>query len=225
VIPCLNEAGRIGPVVEGARARLGRVLVVDDGSTDGTAAEARQAGAEVIRHERPLGKGRSLREGCAWSVGKGAGWAVCLDGDGQHLPTDIPVLVEAALRTGADLVVGNRFAEAAAMPWLRRATNRAMSGILGGLAGRPLPDSQCGFRAVRLARWAELRLVTDGFEIESEMLLAAVHAGWKVEFAPIRTVYRGERSKIRPVTDGWRWWRWVFSRARPRARSGSRTGR
>ena len=209
VIPCLNEAGRIGAVVAAGRDHLPGVLVVDDGSTDTTADEARGAGAEVLRQTVSRGKGAALRAGWQRLVADGIEWALCLDGDGQHAASDVPVFFATAERTGADLVVGNRFARPAAMPALRRWTNRVMSGVLGRIAGRPLPDSQCGFRLLRLSRLSELALSTGCYEIESEMLLAAVRAGWRIEFVPVETVYRGERSKIRPWPDTMRWLRWL----------------
>lgn len=216
VIPCLNEAGRIGPVVAAVWVHVGGVVVIDDGSTDGTAEEARAAGATVIRHPVSAGKGAALRAGWRRLAEAGIEWALCLDGDGQHEAADAPGFLEAAGRTGADLVVGNRFATPGSMPWIRRATNRVMSRVLGAVAGRPLPDSQCGFRLLRLRRLPELRLSTDHYEVESEMLLAAVRAGWRIEFVPVATVYRGERSKIRPLADSWRWARWVAGAVRPR---------
>ncbi len=224
LIPCLNEAGHIGAVVSEVRRHVQRVLVIDDGSVDGTRAEATDAGAEVIRHDGSRGKGFSVREGWALLADRGVEWVISLDGDGQHAPSDIPVLVDTALRTDADLVIGNRFATPSGMPLLRSITNRTMSRILGLHAGKHLPDSQCGFRLLRPSRVPELRLVTEHYEIESEVLLAAVRAGWRIEFVPIRTVYGGERSKIRPVLDACRWMRWLLTPGPPKARYGSQTG-
>lgn len=209
-IPCHNEAGRIAPVVRATLRQVAAVLVVDDGSTDTTAEEARRAGAEVRRLAPRHGKGLALRNGWRVLADRGVRWAICLDGDGQHSPDDIPHFLSAASRTGADLVVGNRFATPPAMPWLRRTTNRSMSRILGALAGRRFPDSQCGFRLLRLDRLGELRLETERFEIESETLLSAARVGWCVEFVPIAAAYgTGDLSKIQPIADTWRWLRWL----------------
>lgn len=214
LIPCLDEAGRIGGVVAAVRPWVGEVLVIDDGSVDATGEAARVAGATVLRHDEPRGKGASLRSGFAELSRRGAGWALCLDGDGQHAAADIPRFLETADRTGADLVIGNRFAAGGGMPWIRRQTNRLMSAALGSLAGRPLPDSQCGFRLVSVTRLPELGLRTNRFEIESEMVLAAARAGWGIEFVPVSTIYRQERSKIRPLADAWRWLVWLRAAAR-----------
>jgi glycosyltransferase involved in cell wall biosynthesis len=208
VIPCLNEAPAIGSLVESVRRELPTVFVVDDGSSDQTAALAEAAGARVLRHEITRGKGAALQTGCGQARESGFGWALTLDGDGQHAPADIPCFFRCAERTGAHLVVGNRMGQAARMPPLRRLVNRWMSRQLSRAAGLALPDSQCGFRLVQLEAWAAVRLVTTHFETESELLLAFVRTGYPVEFVPVEAIYKNRQSKIHPVRDTLRWWRW-----------------
>jgi glycosyltransferase involved in cell wall biosynthesis len=208
VIPCLNEAANIAPLVLGVRACLAAVIVVDDGSTDGTAEVAGRVGAEVIRHRRPGGKGAALAEGWGRARERGYAWALSLDGDGQHDPSDIPGFLTCAERTGAALVVGNRMVDSSGMPWLRREVNRWMSRRISRLTGRSLPDTQCGFRLMRLDAWERVHLHADHFEIESELLCKFIAAGQSVEFVPVRVIYRGEQSKIQPLRDTRRWFRW-----------------
>lgn len=208
VIPCLNEAANIGRLVEGVRAHLATIMVIDDGSVDGTGREAEQAGARVRRHEITHGKGAALQTGWQWAREQGLSWALCLDGDGQHSPGDIPLFFECAQRTSAALVIGNRMGQPARMPLPRRVVNRWMSKQLSKRTGQELPDSQCGFRLMNLEVWAGLRIKTQHFEIESEILLAFLKAVRRVEFVPIRTIYKTERSKIHPLRDALRWWRW-----------------
>lgn len=208
IIPCYHEAGTIGPLAAAVRRFLPRVIVVDDGSRDATASRAAEAGAEVVRHVHNCGKGAALRTGWRRARELGFVWALCLDGDGQHAPEDIPAFLRCAERTGAALVVGNRMQQPGAMPWPRRQVNRWMSRRISRRAGQPLPDTQCGFRLMNLAAWATVSLQTTRFEIESEVLLAFVRAGQKVEFVPIQVLYQGQRSKIHPVADALRWWRW-----------------
>lgn len=222
VIPCRNEVAAIGPLVTAVRAHLPRVLVVDDGSTDGTAEVARSAGAEVLASASSQGKGAALRTGLCRARELGCDWALLLDGDGQHAPEDIPAFL-AALHAGhADLVIGNRMATPGAMPTVRRLTNRFMSAVLSSLSGTQLPDTQCGFRLVRLSVWETLPLQCAHFEVESEMLLACLADGRRVEFIPVRSRYQSEHSKIRPVRDTVRWLAWLwrsrgdFARARRR---------
>jgi hypothetical protein len=134
-----------------------------------------------------------------------------MDGDGQHRPEDIPAFLECAQCLGANLVIGNRMPNAAAIPWVRRFVNRWMSARISRRAGRELPDTQCGFRLVNLKAWEQLRIRTTHFEMESEMLLAFVKAGCRVEFVPIQVIGKCAHSHIDPVTDSWRWLRWWCS--------------
>jgi glycosyltransferase involved in cell wall biosynthesis len=225
VIPCFNEAAAVGRLVTAVRAHFSRVLVVDDGSTDGTASAARTAGAEVLTVTTNLGKGAALQLGLRRACELGCTWALLLDGDGQHAPEDIPAFL-AALRAGhADLVVGNRMNTPGEMPVVRRATNRVMSTVLSSLTGSALPDTQCGFRLVRLTAWEALPMRCTRFEVESEMLLAFLAAGRRVEFVPVRSRYKSEQSKIQPLRDTLRWlcWLWRSRRAFEQARARVKT--
>lgn len=216
VIPCLNEGATIAGVVRAAGRWGGTVVVVDDGSSDGTAELARGAGAKVLRHEQNRGKGRALHSGLAWALRHGFARAITMDGDGQHAPEDLPALWRCAERTRAPLIIGNRMAEAAKMRWLRRQVNRWMSGQLSRQAGRELPDTQSGFRLIDLRMWSALRLEAERFEVESEMLMAFLGAGAPVEFVPVRVRAGARASHIRPGADAWRWlkWWWRLSSSR-----------
>lgn len=215
VIPCFNEGATIAALVVELRQQLATVMVVDDGSTDDTAAEALGAGAMVVSHAKSYGKGAALKTGFAAALKGGFEWALAMDGDGQHKPQDALAFFQCAEQTRARLVVGNRMHNAQAMPWLRRQINRWMSRRISARAGQFLPDSQCGFRLVNLKAWAGLHLETNHFETESEMLLAFVRAGHPVQFVPIQVVGQGPHSHIRPFQDTWRWLQW-WSRSRSR---------
>lgn len=208
VIPCLNEAAAIGPLVAEVRGHVRTVLVVDDGSSDATGRLAKEHGAEVIRHDSSRGKGASLREAIRLLHARAFNWALVMDGDGQHLPADIPRFFEKAETTDAAMVVGNRMAAAHSMPWVRRKTNQWMSHFLSRLVGQILPDTQCGFRLIRIPVWRSLDLRTERFEIESESLVTLLRHGHRVEFVPVRCVYENETSKISPLRDAIRWLRW-----------------
>jgi len=215
VIPCFNEGATVAPLVTAARQYLPLVFVVDDGSTDDTSNLATGSGAVVVRHRQNFGKGAALRTGLSQALKQGFGWALTLDGDGQHAPEDLPVLLRCAERTGALLVIGNRMDDAREIPWIRRQVNRWMSRKLSRLAGRHLPDTQCGLRLIHLETWAALSLKTEHFEIESEMLMAFLAAGRRVEFVPIRVIRGSRSSHIHPVTDSIRWLRWRRNFGRP----------
>lgn len=212
VIPCFNEEGTIAVLVSSLSKQLPLVIVVDDGSTDGTAHNAENAGAVVIRHGRNRGKGAALQTGLSYLHSLGFDWAITLDGDGQHDPAHLPAFLQCAEETGASLVIGNRMQQAQAMPWLRRHVNRWMSRKLSQAAGRTracqLPDTQSGFRLLHLQTWASLAVSAQHFEVESEMLMAFLAARYSVEFVPIRVIASGRKSRIRPVTDTLRWLKW-----------------
>jgi len=214
VVPCFNEAASIVSLIEALKGYVPSITVVDDGSRDNTADSAAKAGATVVRHERNMGKGAALRTGLARVRKMGFEWAVTLDGDGQHAPEDLPVLFDCARTNGAPLVVGNRMAAAERMCWLRRQVNRFMSWQLSRRAGRQLPDTQCGLRLIHLPTWERLVLKTERFEIESEMLIAFLAAGERVEFVPVQVIPSNRKSRIRPLADTVRWLRWWSASAR-----------
>ncbi len=148
LIPAHNEGPRIGEVVRGAAARL-PVLVVDDGSSDDTAAQARVAGATVIEQRPNQGKGAALRAGFRRAIADGADAVLTLDADGQHDPEEIPLLLEALAAPGVDLVIGARFAGcgqySARGP--RRWAMKALSAVLSRVARTRLTDTTSGFKA------------------------------------------------------------------------------
>jgi len=206
VIPGHNEGPRIGAVVRGVREFLPAVWVVDDGSTDDSVSVAQAAGARVLRHADRRGKGAALATGWSAVAQSGLEWVVLMDGDGQHLPEDIPRFLTP--EHSESLLIGNRMASATAMPWARRLANRALSRAISRLAGQDFPDSQCGFRRVHLPTLLTLNLCSEQFEIESEMCVAFARAGLRVGFVPVQVRYGLGRSKIQPLADGWRWYRW-----------------
>jgi hypothetical protein len=217
VIPCFDEGRTIAPLITALRQSISLVIVVDDGSTDATALNAQNAGAAVISHQSNLGKGAALQTGLSQALNLGFEWAVMLDGDGQHDPADLPALLRCAEQTGASLIIGNRMHAAQSMPWLRRHVNRWMSQKLSQCAGHCLPDTQSGFRLVHLPTWASLSLSAQHFEIESEMLMAFLAAQHPVEFVPVRVIPCTRKSRIHPLKDTLRWWKWWRQRQRASA--------
>lgn len=203
VVPAHDEAATIGRVVAAA-ARHAPVLVVDDGSADGTADLARAAGAEVLRHPRRLGKGAALRTGLAAARARGATHVVTLDGDGQHVPDDVATLLAAARHAPDAIVVGGRLGEAAtSLPRARLNAIRIASFFVSWVAGTRLLDSQSGFRVYPVALLDRLPLRRGGFVFETEILLRAAAAGAGIHEVPVALVPRAARpSRFRPVGDG-----------------------
>lgn len=201
IVPCYNEAGKVGGVVEGALRHLPWVVVVDDCSTDDTAERAAAAGASVLRHPVNRGKGAALKSGFAEAGRLGYAAGLTLDGDGQHDTAEIPRFLAAFARGDCDIVLGCRMLERAGMPWLRWRTNQFMSWVVSRKAGTKIRDSQVGFRLIRVETWRGLKLGGDRFDLESEVLIKACRAGARVREVPVRTIYGNEVSKIRPIRD------------------------
>ncbi len=217
LIAAHDEEATVGDVVARARPHVGAVWVVADGCRDGTVREAERAGARVLELGERRGKANALRHG--WDVlAAEPGWThlVLLDADGQHEPAAIPDFLAAAGDGSPDLVLGRRDLRDPAMPRLRRWTNRAMSFLLSRRLGRPVADSQCGFRLASRPFLASRAWRSGHFEIESEMVVHAAARGWRAAEVPVAVRYGAERSKIAPWRDGWRWCRFFASRMAPR---------
>ena len=202
LIPGYNEAGRIGEVVRRVKAYLRDVVVVDDGSADRTSDEASEAGAVVLRHEVNRGKGVALATGFAYAREQGFSWVITLDADGQHDPADIPRFVEAYVRTGMPVLVGNRMGDSASMPRIRRWTNSFMSNLLSREMGQYVPDTQCGYRLYRTDVLSFLVTKSPRFAAESETLLHVAALNLDIGAVPISTIYiEGRESHIHPLRD------------------------
>jgi glycosyltransferase involved in cell wall biosynthesis len=201
VIPAYNEEKHLGDVVRRTRQVLDRVLVVDDGSSDTTAAVAKAAGAEVIVHPDNRGKGESIKVGLRHWTDRGADWVVVLDADGQHRPEEIERMLSAAENGAAALLIGNRMNDVATMPLVRRSVNRYMSNKISRACGQQIPDTQCGFRMLHRDLIPALLSGTNRFDYETEMLIIASRKGFQVVSVPITTVYSDEVSSIHPVRD------------------------
>ena len=211
VIPAYNAGSRLAGVIERVARYVPRerTVVADDGSSDDTRAVAQRSAATVVVHPENRGKGGAIRSGIARARELGAPFAILLDADGQHNPDQIPDFVARQLATNAAMVVGNRLVSAANMPWLRKATNYVTSAVVSLLARRRVPDSQNGYRLIRLAHFSKFPLTTSRYEIESEMVIRAGRAGGSIASVPVETIYAGEESFINPFVDTYRFLRMV----------------
>ena len=204
LIPAYNESGAIGRLVSRLKGEGREVVVIDDGSRDDTANIARDSGAFVLSRPVNKGKGAALKDGFQYAVSRDYDAVIIMDGDGQHDPTDIDRMVEAADSTGADLVMGNRMEDTTSMPWLRKLTNRVLSGYISGVCGQPIPDTQCGFRLIKSRLLREINLISSKYETESEIIIRAAQRKFKIDSIPVKTIYGAEQSAIHPVKDALR---------------------
>ncbi|MFH1665650.1 MAG: glycosyltransferase family 2 protein [Candidatus Omnitrophota bacterium] len=202
IIPSYNEARTIGDIVKSVAKRGMSVFVIDDGSSDNTGRVALDSGAKVIRNEKNRGKGAAVRVGVTYVLEKtGFEWIVIMDGDGQHHTEDIPVLMDATRDGEADLVIGNRMMDTEKMPVVRYWTNRFTSWIISRLCGQYIPDTQCGYRIVKVSALRKMELLSEKYDIETEMLIEAAENNMKIRSAPVQTIYGDEVSEIHPVYD------------------------
>jgi glycosyltransferase involved in cell wall biosynthesis len=202
VIPAYHEAHHVADVAGRTRAQLEHVLVVDDGSNDGTAEQARAGEAEVIVHPQNRGKGESIKTGLRYWLERGLDYIVILDADGQHLPEEIPRFVGAATQNPeAKIFLGSRMSDTASMPFVRRMVNRYMSAKISRACGQKIPDTQCGFRMLHRDLVPDVLSGANQFDYETEMLLIASRKGERIISVPITTVYSDEVSSISPVRD------------------------
>jgi len=210
VIPAKDAAGTVGEVVRGVRAAAPavQVIVVDDGSSDATGARAGEAGARVVRHPVNQGKGAALQSGFDAALEAGADAVLALDADGQHDPTRAPGLLAALDQ--ADVVIGTRNGDRTGMPWLRKATNDVTSWWVSRLAGQRIADSQSGYRAIKASVLRAVRPESRRFDYESEFLVVAARAGFRIGAAPIPTLYNAPGSHIHPFRDTIRFIRFVI---------------
>jgi glycosyltransferase involved in cell wall biosynthesis len=174
------------------------VLVVDDGSTDETARVAEAAGARVMRQTPNQGKGAALRNGFRNALTEGCDAVITLDADGQHDPAEIPAFLAEYARTGAELIIGARnFSE---MPAVRRLSNTLGRRAFSWAMGEEIRDNQSGYRLIhRRLIEATLESGESGFEFEVEMIATCIERGYGLGWVPIRTIYEGAGSHIRPL--------------------------
>jgi glycosyltransferase involved in cell wall biosynthesis len=206
VIPAYQVVSYIKGVIDATKDHVSEILVVDDGSTDGTSDVAKAAGANVIRHELNRGKGAALKTGFAYAIEQDYEVIITLDGDGQHDPKYISDFLTAFMNTRADLIVGSRAGDKADMPWQRRCSNYLTSHILSALLHRRIEDSQSGYRLINVAMLKKFELKSDRYQMETEIIIKAVRAGFKIAFIPIKVLY-GENfpTGIHGWADTFRW--------------------
>lgn len=189
VIPAYNEATRIGPVVREAKEYADAVIVVDDGSDDDTGALAKGEGARVVRHFENSGAGAATMTGIEAARALGADIIVTLDADGQHLPSDIPLLLQPVQEGAADIVFANRFGQRNRIPAIRRLFNGIGNVVTLVATGRWVEDSQCGFKVLGPRAIEQIDLRMRGFEFCTEIVRESVQHRWRIAQIPTKVRY------------------------------------
>ena len=206
VIPALNESATVRDIVFRALRQVQWIIVVDDGSIDGTAEALKGLPVVVLRNGRTLGKAASLRRGMRCALRKNASAILTLDADGQHAPEDIPRLIAAHRQHGGAIVIGARLHDSGSIPRPRYLANRFANFWIGWAAGYRLEDSQSGFRLYPAAALDAANITENrsrGFVFESEILIDAARAGVSTVSIPIPAVYGTDArpSHFRPIRD------------------------
>ncbi|WP_376692893.1 glycosyltransferase family 2 protein [Wenzhouxiangella sp. EGI_FJ10409] len=217
VIPAHNEVRTIRPLVEAVREKVDLVIVVDDGSSDGTGAALADLDIRLIRHDSAGGKAAALATGFQAALSAGAQLVATLDGDGQHEPGELDRLLHAARQYPDHLVVGARIRQRHRQPGIRRFANRFADFWISWAGGQRLPDSQSGYRVYPRGLIEQVRPSTarrHGFVFETAMLIDGARAGYPAVAVEIDSIYRdnARASYFRPGRDVWEIFWFVFRR-------------
>jgi glycosyltransferase involved in cell wall biosynthesis len=208
VMPAYNEAATIRELASRVVERVSLLVVVDDGSTDETAQSLEGLPLTLLRNGRNAGKAVSIHRGIAYALAAGCERIITMDADGQHLPEDIPRLLEAAERFPGRIIIGARRRGASQAPRMRRFANRFADFWISWAAGHPVHDSQSGLRVYPSALFAQVDTRPHegaGFVFESEILIDAAATGVLTESIDIDSIYLPDRrpSHYRPAADTW----------------------
>jgi len=212
-IPVHNEAAHVHAVIPRVQEHADDILVVDDGSSDGTAARLAGYDVRVIRHAVNRGYGAALRSSFAFAAREGYDWVLTMDCDGQHEPASIPAFRSRAAIGGVDLISGTRYPGGSAAagragdeaPSDRRAINRIITAELNerlaGRLGEGLTDAFCGFKAHRVGALGELSLDEDGYAFPMQLWVQTAAAGHRVEELPVARIYNDPSRSFGGVLD------------------------
>ncbi len=206
IVPAYNAAATVADVAREALQTGFPLLVVDDGSSDGTAARLKGLPVNLASHRENRGKGSALKTGFAWALRHGFTGVVTMDADGQHDPSAIPLLVTKARELGSGILIASRADQFRQMAGLRSTWNRFGSWCMKSRTGFEICDSQSGFRYYAAHFLRELELSSDGYDLEMEILLKAWRGGFRIDSLPVdaRVADGRATSHFRAVRDTWR---------------------
>ena len=212
-IPAYKAAQSLHPLLSDCLRTVpaSQVLVVDDGSGDATGDVCQNHDIECLRFEQNKGKGNALVAGFAALLKRGARAVITMDADGQHAVADLPRFVECFVHyPDTGICIGKRTFRPGHMPLARIISNTVTSGILSRMCGVPVLDSQCGYRLYSAALLRSISITCPRFEMESEVILKAAHAGFSIRFIEVQTLYFKTHSHIAHIADTLRWVKAAF---------------
>lgn len=213
VIPAFNEGKNIVKVLKAVKDKGLPIIVVEDGSTDDTFLRVSQEKVDVlIQNKKNLGKGASLKVAFDYIKEHNLDCeaVVIMDADAQHLAEELDLFIS-KLQQGSFFVVGNRLNSPKNMPLIRMITNKLMSFVISRIAGQRIPDTQCGFKAIRTEVLEKISIKTSKYEIDSEIILGAASLGYKIDSVSVKSIYRQQRSGINPLLDTARFFRFILT--------------
>jgi glycosyltransferase involved in cell wall biosynthesis len=201
-IPAYNEEKTIGDIVSRTKKFVDKVLVFDDGSNDKTTKIAEEKGAVVIRNEKNVGKGFALKSLFEYAKKENADVVITIDGDGQFLPEEIPLLIKPIEIDKFDIVIGNRFNDTKDMPSYRKFGNKMLDKITKLAADLPFEDTQGGFRSYSKKAISKIQITTNGFGVDSEILVDGAKKELKITEQKVTVIYNtgGKTSTKNPMT-------------------------
>lgn len=201
LIPSYNAANTLAEVIERTAVHIPyeHIIVVNDGSTDGTDSVAKKYGVVVLTHERNRGKGAALRTGFTYVKSQKIDCVITLDADQQHQPEEIPQMLKKKLETGCDIIIGSRLHHLQGMPFHRILSNTITTALVRLRTGADISDSQSGYRCIDRTVLEKISFYADGFEAETEFIIAAASKGCTFDSIPIKTIYAGEKSHMKNI--------------------------
>jgi glycosyltransferase involved in cell wall biosynthesis len=202
IIPAYNAASTILGLIEKLSLHVEKdnMILVDDGSSDQTAALAERVGVPILRHHHNLGKGVALKTGFGYAIDNGYAAVITIDADLQHDPRFIPDFITQSKISG-DILIGTRKRDPRNMPFARRLSNHFTSLIISVLSGQSIRDSQCGYRWISVEVLKKIKLKSKRYDLEPELLIKTGRLGFRMKDVSISTIYTQGKSYINPLVD------------------------
>lgn len=204
LIPAYNVEKTIKDIIHSIKNiyHKSKIIIVNDGSTDSTKKVVKNLDVIYLEHRKNLGKGQALITGFKKALEMSADIILTLDGDGQHDPNDGEKFLKVLHTSDYDIIIGNRMHDLKNMPVHRILSNKITSKLISWRIKQNIPDSQCGFRLLKLNILEKINLVSKRFAVESELLIKAGLAGYKIGSVPIKTIYhQNSKSSMNLITD------------------------